>query len=59
MSINVLATRSHGRLGVAGARCVLTSFSVLLNTVPRGGGLNLSDARNGGSGVGGTDLLRV
>jgi hypothetical protein len=57
-----------GRLGacliidVQGARCVLLVLGVLLNTVPRGGGLNLSDARNGGSSLsreGGTDLLCV
>lgn len=46
----------RGRVGVRslidvlGARCVFTSFQAILNAVPRGGGLNLSDARNGGSG---------
>jgi hypothetical protein len=61
MSIKVIATRRDGRLGAWRLRllrcwalgALLTLFSVLLNTVPRGGGLDLSDARNGGSGEGG------
>ncbi len=58
MSIKVMATRRDGRLGAWMLRLLMywvlgALFSVLLNTVPRGGGLNLSNARNGGSGEGG------
>jgi hypothetical protein len=48
------AVSAHGALLMSRALgAYFTAFSVLLNTVPRGGGLNLSFARNGGSGEGG------
>jgi len=55
-----MTTRSDGgRSRRMEPLCVYTLFSMLSNTVPQGGGLNFSDARNGASGRGKSDLLRV
>ena len=51
---DVTAVSAYGALLMCKALgAYFTSLSVLLNTQPRGGGLNLSYSRNAGSGKGG------